>query len=151
LSFGVSDKKIAVTIEKMKEGKVVQSLLLSNEPKYLEHFSTVFQELWENGIDAMERIREIEEGPEPAKIEIIRNTKEAVALSYELVKSAKYEILRIYPSIGQFHRQVRIGALHLFRDAIERGLSVKVLVPGDVEQIIKIVDEVQLALVSNIL
>jgi hypothetical protein len=151
LSFGVSDKKIAVTIEKMKEGKVVQSLLLSNEPKYLEHFSTVFQELWENGIDAMERIREIEEGTEPAKIEIIRNTKEAVALSYELVKSAKYEILRIYPSIGQFHRQVRIGALHLFRDAIERGLSVKVLVPGDAEQIIKIVDEVQLALVSNIL
>ncbi|MPZ06262.1 MAG: GHKL domain-containing protein [Nitrososphaeraceae archaeon] len=146
LSFGVSDKKIAVTIEKMKEGKVVQSLLLSNEPKYLEHFSSVFQELWENGVDANERIREIEEGTEPAKIEIIRNSKEAVALSYKLVKSAKHEILRIYPSMDQFHRQVRIGALHLFREALERGLSVKVLVPGDAEQINKIVDEVQLAL-----
>jgi len=29
LSFGVSDKQIAVTIEKMEEGNVVQSLLIS--------------------------------------------------------------------------------------------------------------------------
>ena len=146
LSFGVSDKKIAVTIEKMEEGKEIQSLLVSNEPKYLKHFSAVFQDLWESCIDAKERIREIEEGTEPAKIEIIRNPKEAVTLSHELVKSAKHEILRIYPSIGQFYRQVRIGVLHLFREAMERGLSVKVLVPGDAEQINKIINEVQLAL-----
>ncbi len=146
LSFGVSDKKIAVTIEKMEEGKEIQSLLVSNEPKYLKHFSAVFQDLWESCIDAKERIREIEEGTEPAKIEIIRNPKEAVTLSHELVKSAKHEILRIYPSIGQFYRQVRIGVLHLFREAMERGLSVKVLVPGDAEQINKIISEVQLAL-----
>jgi two-component system, OmpR family, sensor histidine kinase VicK len=146
LSFGVSDKEMAVTIEKMEEGKVVQSLLVSNEPKYLKHFSALFQELWENGIDAIERIREIEEGAEPSKIEIIRNPKETVTLSHDLVKSAKHEILRIYPSINQFHRQVRIGVLHLFREAMERGLSVKVLVPGDAEQINKIINEVQLAL-----
>ena len=41
LSFGVSDKKIAVTIEKMEEGKEIQSLLVSNEPKYLKHFSAI--------------------------------------------------------------------------------------------------------------
>jgi signal transduction histidine kinase len=146
LSFGVSDKKIAVTIEKMEEGKEIQSLLVSNESKYIKHFSAVFQDLWESCIDARERIREIEEGTEPVKIEIIQNPKEAVTLSHELVKSAKHEILRIYPSIGQFYRQVRIGVLHLFRDAMERGLSVKVLVPGDAEQINKIIDEVQLAL-----
>ena len=81
LSFGVSDKNIAVTIEKMEEGREIQSLLVSNEPKYLKHFSAVFQELWESCIDARERIREIEEGTEPAKIEIIRNPKEAVTLS----------------------------------------------------------------------
>jgi signal transduction histidine kinase len=146
LSFSVSDKKIAVTIEKMEEGKEVQSLLVSNEPKYLKHFSAVFQDLWESCTDARERIREIEEGTEPAKIEIIQNPKEADTLSHELVKSAKHEILRIYPSIGQFYRQVRIGVLHLFREAMERGLSVKVLVPGDAKQINKIIDEVQLAL-----
>ena len=35
MSFGVSDKEIAATIEKMEGGKNVQSLLLSNEPVYI--------------------------------------------------------------------------------------------------------------------
>ena len=119
----------------MEEGKEIQSLLVSNEPKKLKCFSAVLPDLWESFIDARERIREIEEGTEPAKIEIIRNPKEAVTLSHELVKSAKHEILRIYPSISHFYCQVQIGVLHLFREAMERGLSVKVLVPGDAEQI----------------
>jgi two-component system, OmpR family, sensor histidine kinase VicK len=49
MSFGVSDKKVAVTIEKMENGKIVQSLQLSNEFQYLNHFSSVLQRLWESG------------------------------------------------------------------------------------------------------
>jgi two-component system, OmpR family, sensor histidine kinase VicK len=38
LSFGVSDKQIAVTIQRMEEGKVVQSLLISiGEAKCLNY------------------------------------------------------------------------------------------------------------------
>ncbi|MGC1133036.1 MAG: HAMP domain-containing sensor histidine kinase [Nitrososphaeraceae archaeon] len=91
MSFGVSDKKIAVTIEEMEEDKLVQSLLLSNDPHYLKHFASVFHELWENGIDAVVRIKEIEEGIEMAKIEIIRNPREALKLSHDLIKAAKHE------------------------------------------------------------
>jgi two-component system sensor histidine kinase VicK len=146
LSFGVSDKQIALTIEKMEEGNVVQSLLISNDPRYLKHFSTLFQELWKSGVDARERIREIEEGTEPTLIEVIKSPQDAVTLSNDLVKTAKHEILRIYPSISQFRRQVRIGVLHLFRDALTHGISVRILVPGDEEQIKEIINEVQLAL-----
>jgi signal transduction histidine kinase len=146
LSFGVSDKQIAVTIEKMEEGNVIQSLLISNDPQYLKHFSTLFQELWKSGVDARERIKEIEEGIEPTLIEIIKSPQDAVTLSNDLVKTAKYEILRIYPSINQFRRQVRTGVLHLFRDALTHGISVRILVPGDEEQIKEIMNEVQLAL-----
>jgi two-component system, OmpR family, sensor histidine kinase VicK len=146
LSFGVSDKQIAVTIEKMEEGNVIQSLLISNDPQYLKHFSTLFQELWKSGVDARERIKEIEEGIEPTLIEIIKSPQDAVTLSNDLVKTARYEILRIYPSINQFRRQVRIGVLHLFRDALTHGISVRILVPGDEEQIKEIMNEVQLAL-----
>ena len=52
MSFGVSDKEIAVTIEKMEGGRKVQSLLISNEPLYVSHFSSVFEILWKNGIEA---------------------------------------------------------------------------------------------------
>src|SRR5215217_8810960 len=49
MSFGVSDKEIAVTIEKMEGGKRVESLLISNEPLYVRHFTSLFEEIWRNG------------------------------------------------------------------------------------------------------
>jgi signal transduction histidine kinase len=146
MSFGISDKKIAVTIEKMEDGKLVQSLLLSNEPHYLKHFASVFEELWRNGTDAAVRIKEIEEGIETAKIEIIRDPDEAIKLSRDLIKSAKHEVLRIYPSFNGFRRQIRIGTLHLFREVLEHGISVRILVPADKQQIDEIIDGLELAL-----
>jgi signal transduction histidine kinase len=60
---------------------------------------------------------------------------------------AKHEVLRIYPSLNAFRRQVRIGALHLFRGALERGdISVRILIPADEQQIKQIINEVELAL-----
>ncbi|MGH9979845.1 MAG: histidine kinase dimerization/phospho-acceptor domain-containing protein, partial [Nitrososphaeraceae archaeon] len=146
MSFGLSDKKIGVTIEKMEDGKSIQSLLLSNEPHYLKHFASVFQELWGNGIDAAVRIKEIEEGIETAKIEIIRNPEEAVNLSRQLIKAAKHEVLRIYPSFNGFRRQIRIGALHLFREIIEHGINVRIIVPADKQQIDEMMNGLELAL-----
>ena len=146
MSFSFSDKKIAITIEKMEDGKLVQSLLLSNEPHYLKHFASVFQELWGNGIDAAVKIKEIEEGIETAKIEIIRNPEEAMKLSRQLIKSAKHEVLRIYPSFNGFRRHIRIGALHLFREVLEHGISVRILVPADKQQIDEIMNGLELAL-----
>ena len=146
MSFSFSDKKTAVTIEKMEDGKLVQSLLLSNEPHYLKHFASVFQELWGNGIDAAVKIKEIEEGIETAKIEIIRNPEEAMKLSRQLIKSAKHEVLRIYPSFNGFRRHIRIGALHLFREVLEHGISVRILVPADKQQIDEIMNGLELAL-----
>jgi hypothetical protein len=48
----------------MEGGKLVQSTLFSNEPQYVEYFSSIFEELWENGIDARHRIEDIEAGRE---------------------------------------------------------------------------------------
>jgi two-component system, OmpR family, sensor histidine kinase VicK len=64
MSFVFTDKEVMATIEKMEEGKLVQNVLFSNEPEYVEHFSTIFEELWENGIDAKLRIEDIEVGRE---------------------------------------------------------------------------------------
>jgi hypothetical protein len=89
----------------------------------------------------------VSEGIEAAKIEIIRNPEEAIKLSSHMVKLAKHEVLRIYPSLNAFRRQVRIGALHLFREALERGgISVRILIPADEQQIKQIINEVELAL-----
>ncbi|MFZ0328706.1 MAG: ATP-binding protein [Nitrososphaeraceae archaeon] len=146
MSFGVSDKEIAATIEKMEGGKNVQSLLLSNEPVYMNHFYYIFEELWKNGIDAKDRIRDIEEGVESTSIEIIPNPTYSIKRAYDLINSAEEEVLRIFSSIHAFRRQVRLGIMHLFRDAVDRGVKVRILIPADQKEITQIVNEVNLVL-----
>ena len=51
MNLGVSDKEMAGTIEKMDGGKVSQSFLFSNEPLYIDHFNSLFDEIWKNGVD----------------------------------------------------------------------------------------------------
>lgn len=64
MSIGVSDKQVLTTLEKMEDGKVVQNALASNDITYIKYFAGIFDELWGSGIDAIERIRDIEEGRE---------------------------------------------------------------------------------------
>jgi len=64
MSFGISDKQMITTLGKMEGGKVVQSILVSNDVAYIKHFAGIFDELWDKGIDARERIKDIEEGTE---------------------------------------------------------------------------------------
>jgi two-component system sensor histidine kinase VicK len=142
MSFGVSDKEIAVTIENMEGGKPIRSLLLSNEPLYLKHFSSTFEGLWKNGTDVIDRIREIEHGIEPSEIEIIENPREAMKRAQQIIRLAKYEVLRIYPSLNTFRRHVRIGLIDLLQEVLKNGVKVRILIPADEDQISQIVDEV---------
>ena len=146
MSFGVSDKEIAATIEKMKGGENVQSLLLSNEPAYVNHFYHIFEELWKSGIDAKDRIKDIEQGVESATIEIIPSPSYSIKRSHDLINSARQEVLRIFSSINAFRRQARLGIMHSFKDALERGIRVRILIPADQKEITQIVNEVSLVL-----
>lgn len=83
---------------------------------------------------------------ESANIEIIRNTRASIKRSFDLVESASDEALRIFSSINAFHRQARIGVLHLFKESIEHGVKIRVLIPADYQQITQIINEVNLVL-----
>lgn len=133
MSFGVSDKQIAATIEKMEGGRNVQSLLVSNDPNYLKHFSSVFEELWKNGMNASDRIKEIEEGVE-VDIKVIHNPALALDLYLDTVSSAKQEILLIFPTTNAFIRHQRTGVFHLLREIVQQQqqkVKVRILMPYD--------------------
>jgi len=55
MNFGFTEKGMAGTIEQMKGGRISQSFLFSNEPLYINHFNSLFEEIWKNGIDAKMR------------------------------------------------------------------------------------------------
>jgi nitrogen-specific signal transduction histidine kinase len=79
-----------------------------------------------------------------SNIEIIQNPRESIKLAYDLIKSAEQEVLRIFPSIHAFRRQTRMGIMHLFKEVVENGIKVRVLIHADEEQIREIVNEVML-------
>jgi K+-sensing histidine kinase KdpD len=127
MSFGVSNKEIAVTIEKMEGGKRVQSLLISNEPLYVRHFTSLFEEIWRNAIDARYRIKQVEEGVE-SDIEVIQNPERIEELYWDIVKSAEKEILLILATTNAVIRQERMGTIKYLADAA-KNRKVRILMP----------------------
>jgi signal transduction histidine kinase len=132
MNFAVGDKELNATVESMEGGKMVRSLLTSNEPIYVKHFSSIFEELWNNGIDADDRIRDIEEGIDPAEIEIIRNPREGIKRAWSMTKIAKEEVLIMFSTSNVLRRQIQMGGLQLLKEVSEKyGVRVRLLIPAD--------------------
>jgi signal transduction histidine kinase len=130
MKFAVDDNYFHATIDKMENGKMMQSLLASNDPIYINHYNSIFEELWKNGTDAAQRIKDIEEGADIADIEVFQNVSRAKGVYLELVKEATKEILFIFPTANAFSRQHKIGAVELAENAaIERDVKVRILMP----------------------
>jgi two-component system, OmpR family, sensor histidine kinase VicK len=132
LSFGVTEKEVAITIEKMVGGKMSESFLISNEPVYVNHFNSLFDELWSNGIDAKDKIREIEEGVKHPIIEVIEDTQKSIARAFDIINLAKNEISAMFASANTFLLAVEINALDYYQKALQRGVKVNVLIPSNV-------------------
>ncbi|MFY9799150.1 MAG: hypothetical protein WAJ93_25980, partial [Candidatus Nitrosopolaris sp.] len=103
LSFSISNKEFLATAEKMEGGKMISSLLVSIEPIYIDHYNSIFEQLWDNSIDARDRINDIKEGVDLADIEVIPRSVRSRLLYLELVKNAKEEIYSYF-----------LQAMHLF-------------------------------------
>ena len=145
MNFVVDDKHFHATIDKMEGGKIMQSLLISSESKYVNYYSSLFEELWDNGIDADIRIRDIEGGIDPANIEIIQNAHEAITHAWSLIRAAKEEVLIMYPTPNSFRRQLHIGVLQLIKQCPD--VKIKNLIPSD-EQMIATIGEIKMEVPS---
>jgi signal transduction histidine kinase len=132
MSFAIGDNELNATVENMEGGKMVRTLLTSNEPIYVKHFSSIFEELWKNGIEASDKIRDIEQGVDQANIENISNPKEGIKRAWSIVKSAKEEVLIMFSSANAVRRQKEMGGLQLLKEASEEhNAKVRVLIPAD--------------------
>ncbi len=132
VSFALSDKEIGITIEKMDGGSTIQSLLLSNDEAYLKHFVSIFEELWNTGIDGEEQIRDIETGVYLADIKIIQNPKEGLRIAWSLIRAAQEEVLIMFSTANAFRRQIEAGGLQLLSEAaLQHLVKIRILIPKD--------------------
>ena len=130
MNFAVDDRNFYATIDEMENGKIMKSLLTSNEPAYISHYNSIFEELWKNGVDAVRRIEDIEAGVDLADIEVIPSSARAQELYLDIVKSASEEVLWIFPTTNAFVRQEKIGAIQLAKEAAKkRYVRIRILIP----------------------
>lgn len=131
LSFALSDKQFQGTIEKMEQKKMFKNILYSTEPLYIKHFQSIFEELWRNGIEAQQRISQIERGIASETTNIIENPLLAKKLLLRLLKNAKEEIMIVFPSVNTVKRQFGIGVIDSLKQKSQENLRIRILSPID--------------------
>jgi signal transduction histidine kinase len=128
-SFALSNKTLNSTLETMQEGEMVKNLLNSNDRLYLEHYNTIFNELWKSGIEAKDRIKDIEEG-NFINVEVIPNPNESIKTLFQLTQSAANEILILLSSSKGLLRTERAGCFNLLNKLASNGIKVRILYPS---------------------
>ena len=96
--MAVSETEYVATAKLEGEAKPITQTIYSNVKAIIEQHRHFFENLWINAISAEQRIREIEEGKEPIKTEVLENEEEISKRIIELVKESND--LRIYSTTG---------------------------------------------------
>ncbi len=130
VNFTISNKHFAATIEKLGITKNLASVLISNDPLYLDYYHKIFDKLWNNGIDAKSRIEDLEKGRQ-VNVKIIPSPEESHTLTNELLSHAKNEILIILHSKNGVMRTERAGGFRILDDLGSKSVKVKVLTALD--------------------
>ena len=130
IDFALSDKEMIATIQKTEGGYEIQNLLVSNEPAYMKHFVSIFEELWKGGIEASERIDAIEQGIESEFLEVISDREKVSQILFDLSKSAKKEALLLLPNDTAMLRMEKMGVIECLINASTKiSASIKIICP----------------------
>ena len=114
----------------LEGSKPVTQTIYSNVKAFLEQQRYFFENLWSNAVPAEHRIREIEQGIEPQRIEVIYDPGQALELYQSLIMSAEKEIKLMFPTCNAVIRQDNAGILYLLQEAAKK-CQIKLLMPND--------------------
>ncbi len=132
----------------LEESKPLTEVIYSNVKEVVEQGQYIFDTLWRSTISGEQKIREIEEGKPPEKLEIIQDTRKSISRAFDIMNKTQKELLVLFATPRTFTLALQSGAADMYRKIYENGVDVKVLVPRDTateennEQIIAKVQEI---------
>ncbi|HJU95278.1 MAG TPA: HAMP domain-containing sensor histidine kinase [Nitrososphaera sp.] len=129
LNFSVTNKEFNFTVSKKAVDSITPNVLISNESSYIRQFNSLFEGLWSQGVDAADRIIEIEKGIEPDFFEVINEKNKAAELLLSLSKLAKEEVLFLLPNDKAIVRIKKLGVLDALQKASLEGVDVRLICP----------------------
>lgn len=128
MTFALDGRALYMTVDEMPGGRMIQgNYMVTNEPPYVKHFTLLFEELWSDGTDAMDKVGEIESGT-AAETEVIRNPGRIERLYKETINNAEKEVMLIWTAPSAFVRKKNRGIVDLLKRAAERGAKVRIMV-----------------------
>ena len=149
-NFYVSESGYLAPATAHEVGKSASQVIYSNVTEIIEHQRYVFESFWNKAIQAGDRIREIEEGIDLAKTEVIHSPQKIMDTFLDMIKSAKHEILLILPTINAFLREERIGTFELLKNSIlEKNVNIRIITPVN-DQIEALLQNVSVAITNEL-
>jgi signal transduction histidine kinase len=132
-NFEVSDEKEYVAVATLNKARPIPQLIFSNVPEIVEQQQFVFDSLWDRGIPAAQRIRELEEGVISSVTTILNDYKKSEKKEFDMIRQAKKEIQIIYSTASAFHLQEEAGTLELLKEMSDqqKNLQIHIVVPID--------------------
>ena len=129
LNFSVTNREFNFAVSNTVADSMNPTVLISNELPYIMQFNSLFEELWSQGVNAADRILEIEKGVEPDFFEVINDKNKSAELLLSLSKLAKEEILFLLPNDKALIRMKKLGVLDALQNASLQGVSVRLISP----------------------
>jgi two-component system sensor histidine kinase VicK len=128
VNFAILDGKEYQATIIHEESEPVTQLIVSNAKSFVDQHQYVFDTLWSRSIPAEQKIKQIEEGVRLDFVDVIHDYKKIQEIKYDLVKSAKKEILVIFFTIDAFRQHM--GLIQLFKEAAkERSVKIRIMMP----------------------
>lgn len=141
INYAVTNLDLAILIKGTGTGYSIQndSILHSNDPSYIDHFSKVFDEMWKNGKDPERIIQSLENEVELSFIQTIEDPEETLDLARTLISSASNEILGILPNFESFLQQIDDGMIGLIRSVaqIHENLDIRILIAEEINDMMQ--------------
>ena len=138
-NFALSEKGYTASAT-LQEASLLQRVIYSNVRALLDQQQYVFESLWNKATPAAQKIRGIEEGIDLGRTDIIQTPRIILDLFINMIKSVKFEILLMLPTINAFLRENRIGVIEeLKKSAKENNVNVRIITPSNdvVEKILQ--------------
>jgi two-component system sensor histidine kinase VicK len=169
-SFYISEQEYAAPATYHEKGKSADMMIHSTVREIVEHQQYVFDTIWNTSTSAERKIKEIESegGVSFGITEIIDHPLKTQELFINLIKSAKFEVLLVLPTVNAFMREYRIGAIQILKELstsdMQRGtpskenlqeqggrraeMSIRILTPTN-DDIDKIINNLNLTTTSS--
>ena len=132
-NFGIVDGKEYGAAANIYDLQPPVEFIYSNVKTFVDQQQYFFETLWNKAIPAEQRIKEIEEGRAPEKLEIIHDTRKSISRAFDIMNKTQKELLVLFATPRTFNFALRGEAADIYRKISENGVCIKLLIPRGAE------------------